>query len=195
MAEPARRARRAAFLDRDGTINEDVNYLRDPSQVRLLPGAAEALKRLRDSGFQIIVASNQSGVARGMLTEQTLAEIHRELLSQLAAQGATVDAIYYCPHLPGSTEAPYGRECDCRKPAPGLLLRAARERNLDLGRSVMIGDSERDVRAGLAAGCRAVLIAPSRHVATAAETVVPSLLDAARWVIEHLGEPRCDEAS
>jgi D-glycero-D-manno-heptose 1,7-bisphosphate phosphatase len=149
--------RRAVFLDRDGTLIEDVDYLTDAAQIRVLPGVPGALKLLKEAGFRLIVVTNQSAVARGMLTEEELGLIHEELNRRLAADGAAVDAFYYCPHLPEGAVKRYARACDCRKPAPGLILRAAAEWRVDTGASFAVGDSERDVEAGRAAGCRTIL--------------------------------------
>jgi len=176
--------RAAAFLDRDGTINEDVDFLADPRDLRLLPGAAEAIAMLRRAGYLVIVVSNQSGIARGYFDEATLAAIHDELRRHLRAEGADVDAIYWCPHLPEGQVERYAVACGCRKPEPGLLLRAAAEWRIDLTRSVMIGDAERDVEAGRRAGCRTALLAVEPPRCTVADVVVPSLREAARWAVE-----------
>jgi D-glycero-D-manno-heptose 1,7-bisphosphate phosphatase len=149
--------RPAIFLDRDGTLIEHVHYLGDPALVRLLPGAAEALGRLRGAGFACVLVTNQSAIGRGMLTVDRLEEIHAEMNRQLAAAGATLDGIYYCPVAPG-TDDPTAVECPDRKPGPGMLIRAAAELGLDLGASWMIGDLISDVLAGLNAGCRSILV-------------------------------------
>jgi D-glycero-D-manno-heptose 1,7-bisphosphate phosphatase len=149
---------RAVFLDRDGTIIEDVDYLTDPEEVRVLPGVVGALRDLRAAGFLLIVVTNQSAVARGWLTEERLGAVHAELDRRLACGGARVDAYYYCPHLPDGSVPRYAVECACRKPAPGMLEAAAREHNVDLRRSYMVGDSVRDVEAGRRAGCRPILV-------------------------------------
>jgi D-glycero-D-manno-heptose 1,7-bisphosphate phosphatase len=151
-------SRPAVFLDRDGTIIREVGYLRSPAQLRLLPGAASAIKRLNQPGFAVIVASNQSGVARGMLTEAEVALTNEALQRRLARHGARVDAFYFCPHHPEVGPPRYRRRCRCRKPSPGMLLRAARELDLDLARSFAIGDSARDLLAGRNAGAGAVLV-------------------------------------
>jgi D-glycero-D-manno-heptose 1,7-bisphosphate phosphatase len=143
----------AAFLDRDGTINvkaPEGEYVETPAEVRLLPGAAAAVRRLNEAGIPVLVVTNQRGIALGRMTEADLAAVHRRLAELLAAEGARVDAWYHCPHDRG--------ECDCRKPEPGMLLRAAREHGVDLERSVMIGDAESDVEAGRRAGARTVLL-------------------------------------
>jgi D,D-heptose 1,7-bisphosphate phosphatase len=158
--------RPAVFLDRDGTLIEHVHYLSDPERVRLLPGAAEALRRIRRAGFARVLVTNQSAVGRGMLTLGRLEQIHAELERQLAASGATLDAIYYCPEAPAGDDRTVV-ECSDRKPGPGMLLRAADELGLDLGASWMVGDLISDVLAGLNAGCRSILVQSGQ--ATAAE--------------------------
>jgi D-glycero-D-manno-heptose 1,7-bisphosphate phosphatase len=155
--------RPAVFLDRDGTIVEDVDYLTQPSQLRLIPGAATAIGRLNARARPVIVVTNQSAVARGLLTESGLDAVHASLRELLAAQGAHVDAIYYCPHHPEAADAAYRRDCDCRKPAAGMLLQAARDHGLDLAASVMIGDSLRDLKAGAAAGCKSLILVRTGH--------------------------------
>ena len=150
----------AVFLDRDGTIIESRGYLADPDQVRLLPGAAEAVKRFAAAGHLVVVISNQSGIARGLLDEADLARVHERLERLLAKEGARLDGAYYCPYLAGAEakiEA-YRRDSELRKPRPGMLLQAAQELGIDLASSWMIGNSLSDVQAGYAAGCQTVLI-------------------------------------
>jgi D-glycero-D-manno-heptose 1,7-bisphosphate phosphatase len=149
---------RAVFLDRDKTLIEDPGYLDRPEGVRLLPGVVEALRRLKAVGYRLIVVTNQAAVARGRLTIEGLERIHAELRRQILVAGIELDAIYYCPYHPEGTVPPYDREHEERKPAPGMLLRAAREMGLDLSRSWMVGDRLRDVQAGRRAGCRTVLV-------------------------------------
>ena len=157
---PTGTPRPAVFLDRDDTVIADVPYLSDPDRIRLLPGAADALASLRDAGYVLVLATNQSGVGRGLLTEARLAEIHEELERRLAAEGAKLDAIYYCTHAPGPDEDPDAPGHPDRKPSPGMLLRAAEDLNLDLAASWMIGDKVSDALAGLRAGCRSILVGP-----------------------------------
>ena len=151
-------ARRAAFVDRDGVLIRDVHHLRAASQIEILPGVPESLGRLRDAGWAVVVVTNQSAVARGLVTEDGLREIHGVLEAQLESRGAALDAIYYCPHHPEAAVAAYRVVCDCRKPQPGLLLQAAADLGIDLRASVMVGDAASDVEAGRRAGCRTVLI-------------------------------------
>lgn len=155
--------RRAVFLDRDGTINRDVNYLSRPEQVELLPGAGPAVARLNGAGLLVLVVSNQSGVARGMFGQAEVEAVNAQLSRQLTAFGARVDRYYFCPHHPEGKVACYARRCDCRKPAPGLLLRAAGELGLDPARCFMVGDRPLDMEAGLAAGACCVLVSSGPH--------------------------------
>lgn len=143
--------RAAVFLDRDGTLVDELGFLTRADGLRLLPGAAEGVRLANEAGLATIVVTNQSGIARGLLTEQDLAEIHRRLTEELARGGARLDAILHCPHHPDEGEPPLRRACDCRKPAPGLLLEAARRYDLDLGASWIVGDGVRDLEAGRAA--------------------------------------------
>ncbi len=140
--------RPAVFLDRDGTLVREVDYLREVSELRLLPGAAEAVRKLNEAGFAVALLTNQSGLARGYLTEAKFQEIQETLVGRLARRGAHLDGMYYCPHHPRATVPEYRRECDCRKPAAGMLVRAAAEMRLDLARSYAVGDRARDLVPG-----------------------------------------------
>jgi len=155
-------ANTAVFFDRDGTLIHDPGYLNHPDQVQLLDGAAEALKELRALGHKTVIVSNQSGVARGIVTEEMLGRIHDRLRELLAAQGASLDQIYYCPYLADGAVPEYSKDSDWRKPKPGMLLAAAEEMDIDLKKSWMIGDNERDIEAGRGAGCRTILISATR---------------------------------
>lgn len=149
---------RAVFLDRDKTLIDDPGYLDHPDGVRLLPGVAEGLRRLKEAGYRLVVVTNQSAIARGKVTVDRLETIHAELRRQLTAAGVELDAIYYCPYHPDGTVPPYNREHVERKPAPGMLLRAAREMDLNLSKCWMVGDRLRDIQAGRRAGCKTVLV-------------------------------------
>jgi D,D-heptose 1,7-bisphosphate phosphatase len=149
--------RPAVFLDRDGTLIEQVHYLSDPGLVRLLPGAGETLRRLHDAGFASVLVTNQSAIGRGMLTESQLHLIHGEMNRQLAAEGTALDAIYYCPEAPAGDDRTVIEHGD-RKPGPGMLVRAAEELGLDLGASWMVGDMISDVLAGINAGCKGSIL-------------------------------------
>ena len=150
--------RRAVFLDRDGTINEEKEYLYRPEELAFIPGAVEAIRLLKRAGFCVIVVTNQSGIGRGYYNEADLLALHRHLDAMLEEEGAAVDAYYFCPHHPEHGVGDYCRECDCRKPLPGMLLQAASELSIDLSNSFMIGDKVVDVEAGLRAGCRPLLV-------------------------------------
>ena len=149
---------KAIFLDRDGTINKYVGFLTNPEQFELIPGVAEAVKMINKSGYLAIVVTNQPVIARGECTWQELQAIHDKMETELGKDGAFIDAIYVCPHHPDKGfegERPeYKKDCDCRKPKPGLMLQAAKDFNIDLSLSYMIGDSERDIEAGMSAGCK-----------------------------------------
>jgi D,D-heptose 1,7-bisphosphate phosphatase len=150
--------RRAVFLDKDGTLIDDVPYNVDPRLIRLAQGAAEGLPALHAAGYRLIVVSNQSGVARGYFAETALGAVEERLRHLLAEVGVPLDGFYYCPHHPEGTEPDYSRACDCRKPEPGLILRAARDHGIDLTQSWLIGDILDDVEAGRRAGCETILI-------------------------------------
>lgn len=158
---------KAVFLDRDGTINKYVGFLRDIDDFELLPGVAEAIKRINSSGYLAIVVTNQPVIARGEVTVPELQLIHNKMETLLGAEGAYLDAIYYCPHHPHKGyegEIPELKiDCDCRKPKPGMLLKAEKDFNIDLANSWMIGDGENDIKAGLAAGCKTALIGEGEY--------------------------------
>ncbi len=154
---------KAIFLDRDNTLIEDPGYISNPDQVKLLDGVAEALIEFGAMGYKLIVVSNQSGVARGIVTEKVLGEIHNRLKQLLAEKGVYLDRIYYCPYHPDGVIPKYRKESDWRKPNPGMLLAAAEELDINLGQSWVIGNSSRDIEAGLRAGCKTILINHSSH--------------------------------
>ncbi len=146
------------FLDKDGTLVEDVPYNVDPARICLSPGAAEGLSLLRTAGFRLIVVSNQSGVALGRFPESALQGVKARLEELLGASGVALDGFYYCPHHPEASVPGYRAACGCRKPHPGLITRAAAEHAIDLERSYFVGDILDDVEAGRRSGCRTVLI-------------------------------------
>jgi D-glycero-D-manno-heptose 1,7-bisphosphate phosphatase len=176
------------FLDRDGTLIEERHYLADPALVSLLPGSAEGLKRLRAAGFACVVVSNQSAVGRGVLTVEGLKAIEREICRRLTEVGTMVDGWYYCPEVPRTADRTTIDHPD-RKPGPGMLLRAARDLNLDLGASWMIGDMVSDLLAGRHAGCRGSILVRTGYGgpcddAGLAAYVAGSLEQAAAWILE-----------
>ena len=149
---------RAVFLDRDSTINEELSYLAELARLRLIEGAAAAIARLNRAAFKVIVVSNQSGVARGYFAEDAVQHVHSALRERLERVHAQVDAFYYCPHHPTEGIEPYKRDCHCRKPKPGMLERAARELQIDLNHSFIVGDRLSDLIAGHAVGCKPILV-------------------------------------
>jgi D-glycero-D-manno-heptose 1,7-bisphosphate phosphatase len=150
--------RKAIFLDRDGTISREVGYLTDLNRLELLPGSAAAISAINRSGMLAILATNQSGVARGLFPEQAVRNAHMRLGRMLSKQGTWLDALYYCPHHPLEGRPPYRLRCLCRKPRPGMLLRAATEHRLDLANCYMVGDSRKDIALAHAVGATPVLV-------------------------------------
>ncbi len=169
----------AVFLDRDGTIIEDVGYPRDPAEVRLLPGAAEGLRRLDDAGFRLVVVSNQSGVGRGLVSQDDLQRTHARLLELLRYHGVELAGAYYCTHAPWEG-------CTCRKPSPEALRRASADLGLHLGMSFLVGDKASDIDAGRRAGCRTILLASPGTKPVTADTTLAS--DWAKVATAILGE-------
>ena len=186
----------AVFLDRDGTLIESVPYLATPEQVRLLPGAAEAVRRFSDAGFLVVLASNQSGVARGFFDEAALSRVHKRLVEVLSAEGASLDGAYYCPYLDGPEACVeiYRLDSELRKPRPGMLFQAAKELDIDLEASWMLGDSPCDAEAGQRAGCRTIHVlgsdAGEESEPTVAECTVDNILAAVPVVTQPMTEDR-----
>lgn len=166
QAKNLKNKQKAIFLDRDGTINKYVGFLRNIDDFELIDGVAQAIKKINASGYLAIVVTNQPVIARGEVTVPQLQEIHNKMETLLGLEGAYLDAIYYCPHHPHkgyAGEVPELKiDCDCRKPKPGMLLKAAKDFNIDLNQSYMVGDGENDVKAGITAGCRSVLLSSSQ---------------------------------
>ena len=185
---------RAVFLDRDGTMIEEADYLRRVEDIRLFPWTVDAIRALNRAGLAVVVVTNQSGIARGMLTEPQLHEIHAAIDRTLRDGGAAVAAYYYCPHHPerGRVTELVG-PCGCRKPAPGLVERAARELGLDPARSFVVGDKWADVGLARAVGARGILVrtgygaAQERapDAAVTADVIVDNLAGAASWILGH----------
>jgi histidinol-phosphate phosphatase family protein len=170
---------KAVFLDRDGTIARDVHYCRRPEDFEILPTVPDAVRLLNENGFKVVVITNQSGVARGYFTEETLAQIHDKMRRELARYGAWVDAIYYCPHHPDD-------RCECRKPKAALFHRAAKEHDINFDRSYVVGDMQIDVAAGKALGCHTILVTTGpgkgEDIVDPPDYVADSLLQAAQWI-------------
>ncbi len=185
--------KRAIFVDRDGTIAEEIGYVNHLSRFRLLPFAVDALRRINDAGFLAVVVTNQAGVARGYFPESLIHEVHARLREVAESGGARIDGIYYCPHHPSAGDLPYRKVCDCRKPKPGLLTRAAADLGIDLMGSYMIGDRYSDVQVGWNAGAHGVLVKTgyglgeltylSSRWPTAPEIVAEHLLEAVELIV------------
>jgi D-glycero-D-manno-heptose 1,7-bisphosphate phosphatase len=181
----------AVFLDRDGTMIEDVGYLDALDRIMFFPWTVDAIRALNRAGLPVVVVTNQSGIARGFLTEAFVDEVHRHISARLAAGGARVDAYYYCPHHPDGPVEAYARRCECRKPARGLVDRAARDLDLDPTCSVVVGDKWLDVGLGRAIGARSVLVRTGAGAAeemrpldgVTADAVVDNLAAAASWIL------------
>lgn len=188
---------KAIFLDRDGVLIEDVDLLTNAAQINILVGVPSALQSLKQAGYRLIVVSNQPVVARGLLSEEDLLALQGRISGRLVEAGAPqLDAFYYCPHHPNATLFEYRLDCECRKPKPGLLIQAAKQHQIELKRSFMIGDRITDCIAGARAGCRTVLVQTGKHLAPPIQTneimdltYLPDftcldLAAAARWILE-----------
>lgn len=167
--------RRAVFLDRDGTLIQDGPFLSDPNGIKFLDGVPAGLRRLKQNGFLLILITNQSGIGRGYFTEEVLQAIHARLESRLEGEGASLDAIYYCPHSPENG-------CGCRKPSPELFLRAIRDFGIDPAQSYVVGDKPEDADAAKRAGCTSVLI--GNREGTPADYGAPDFDRAVGWILE-----------
>lgn len=187
----------AVFIDRDGTLSEEVGYVNHPERLRLLPGSAEAVRLLNAAGLRAVVITNQSGVARGYFSEEVLHAVNAKLLADLKAAGAFLDGLYVCPHHPTEGKPPYRARCGCRKPKPGLLRRAAEELGLDLATSYTIGDKSSDVALGKRMGLTSILVLTGYGLGEweyrrpewrcQPDHVAADLLDAVRWILRRSG--------
>ena len=185
--------KRAVFLDRDGTLIEESGYLDRLERLIFFPFSVDAVRVLNRAGFAVVVVTNQAGIARGIVKESFVDEAHRHIARRLEAGGATIDGFYYCPHYPRGVVEPYSRTCDCRKPQPGLLKRAAADLNLDLEQSFVVGDRWHDLAAGQAVGASGVLVrtglgrkdeaAPDPNIVP--DAIVDNLMEAAAWILEN----------
>ena len=188
---PAAGGQAAVFLDRDGTLIEDVAYLSRPAQVALYPWTVAAVRSLNRAGFRVVLVTNQSGVARGFFDELAVADVHRHIAGVLEAGGAFLDAYYYCPHHPDGRIVQYAQTCECRKPAQGLVTRAVAELGIDPRQSFVVGDRWRDVALGRGVGARSVLVrtgAGAREESQpqadlSADVVVDNLIEAVGWIL------------
>jgi D-glycero-D-manno-heptose 1,7-bisphosphate phosphatase len=167
--------RRAVFLDRDGTINVEKNYLHKIEDFEFIPGSPEAIKKLKNAGFMVIVVSNQAGVARGYFDEDAVNLLHEHIQDELKGYDTVIDAFYFCPHHPEKGLGVYKVACGCRKGAPGMLLKAASEHCIDLKNSFMVGDKLADIEAGQRAGCRSVLVLTGYGEAVAQKAEIASV--------------------
>jgi D-glycero-D-manno-heptose 1,7-bisphosphate phosphatase len=182
----------AVFLDRDGTLIEESGYLDRLERLTLFPFTVDAVRLLNRAGWPVVVISNQSGIGRGLVREGFLGEAHAHIGERLAAAGGRIDAFFYCPHHPEAALSEYRARCDCRKPAPGMLLAAAGQLALDLSRSVVVGDRWEDVGAARAVGARAVLVRTGYGTTTesnprpglAADAVADNLIAAVAWILQ-----------
>jgi D-glycero-D-manno-heptose 1,7-bisphosphate phosphatase len=182
--------RRAAFIDRDGVLNVDHGYVYRVQDFEWLPGAVQALRQLQAAGHALVIVTNQSGIARGMYTEADLARLHRHVEGELLHQGVRLTGIQSCPHHPQAVVAAYRQDCECRKPRPGLILRACVEYGLDAARSCLFGDKASDIEAGRAAGvARCWLVGSAAEAAGCGADGQATSLAAA--VQAHLGVPAC----
>ena len=189
--------KRAVFMDRDGTVSDEVGYLNHVSRLKVFPWSAEAIRAVNDAGLLAVLVTNQAGVARGYFPETMIDDVHARLVDELAAEGARLDAIYYCPHHPTAGDPPYRRDCDCRKPRPGMLLRAAAEHDIDLASSFVVGDKYSDVQLAHGVGAAGVLVMTGYGRGEfeyerdawprAPEHVADSLVDAVSWIIATAG--------
>jgi histidinol-phosphate phosphatase family protein len=175
-------AKEAVFLDRDGVVNKKARspgYIKDWHEFIFLSGVSDAIRRLNEEGFVVVIVSNQRAVAKGIISERTLKDMHAKMISQLCRNGAKIDAIYYCPH-------DIEDNCQCRKPKPGMLIEAARALSLDLGKSWMIGDKKTDIEAGKKAGCSTILLVRRQQYSykTGADMVAVSLPKAVEKIIK-----------
>ena len=185
--------KKAVFLDRDGTVNEEVGYMTDLAKLRLIKGAGAAIRRLNETGYTVVLVTNQSGVARGYFPESLVHEANDRLDEMLRSDGARIDAVYYCPHHPTAGSSNLTRDCDCRKPRTGLIDRAVKDLGIDIRHSYMVGDKWSDVDLGHRAGMRSILVqsgfaADDPGNKRAAQVQEPdflahSLAEAADWII------------
>lgn len=183
----------AVFLDRDGTVSEEVGYVNHVGRFRLLPRAAQGIRRINESDYLAVLVTNQAGVARGYFKESLVIAVHERLEELLAKNGAHLDGIYYCPHHPTAGEPPYRQDCDCRKPKPGMVLAAQRDLNIDVAQSFMVGDKHSDITFAQSVGMQGVLVKTgyglgeieqwSAEWTEQPHQICEDLLDAVEWIL------------
>ena len=186
--------KRAVFLDRDGVLTEEVGYLSDVSQLRFIPDSVKAVQLLNQAELKVIIITNQSGVARGYFSEEVISEIHQEMSNRLLTEKAFIDAVYYCPHHPEGTVERYAVQCNCRKPALGMLRQAAEEHGIDLKHSCLVGDKLSDIECAQRAGMSGILVLTGygkdemKKIADGSPVrpvhIFKNLYQAAQWIIE-----------
>ncbi len=193
------RLRPAIFLDRDGTVTDEVGYINHISRARIYPFAPQAVRMLKSTGLPVIIVTNQSGVGRGYFTEEVVGQVHRMVEDALSAAGTSVDAFYYCPHHPSAVIESYRQECRCRKPGTGMPEEAAKDFGIDLGRSYVVGDTYRDMKMGFAIGARTVMLMTGygrgeyeyrrQDWARMPDLIAENLMEAARLILQELNVP------
>jgi len=185
---------RAVFLDRDGTLNEEVGYLDSAGKLQMIPEAFEAVRRINESGMKAVVVTNQAGVAKGLFSEKFVRDVNDRIQGLFIEYGALIDRFYYCPHHPSEGADPYRKICDCRKPEPGLLQQAAQDLDIDLARSYMIGDHLRDVETARRVGAKGILVTTGHGAdqlktsgitaANQPDYVAKNILEAVDWILK-----------
>ncbi|HLZ18141.1 MAG TPA: HAD-IIIA family hydrolase [Smithellaceae bacterium] len=185
---------RAVFLDRDGTLNEEVGYLDSAGKLQMIPEAFEAVRRINESGMKAVVVTNQAGVAKGLFSEKFVRDVNDRIQGLFIEYGAQIDRFYYCPHHPSEGVDPYRKICDCRKPEPGLLQQAAQDLDIDLARSYMIGDHLRDVETARRVGAKGILVTTGHGAdqlktsgitaANQPDYVAKNILEAVDWILK-----------
>lgn len=178
----------AVFLDRDGTINEEVEYLSSLEELNIYPNSFEAIRLINENGMLALVITNQSGVARGFFDENFVRTVHLRIYEVLQGKGAYIDRFYYCPHHPTEGKGHYLKSCDCRKPEPGMLIRASEELDIDLARSYMIGDAAKDIELAERVGAKGILVKTGYGKNVTASDIKPAhiaedILDAVKWIM------------
>ena len=180
---------KAVFLDRDGTIIEDSGYINSPEQIKFIPGSIEAIKKLNDAGYKVVIISNQAGIARGLLSEDMLQTIDKIIHRQILSGGGHIDASYYCPHHPEHGVYPYKQDCECRKPHPGLIKKAVKDKELELAGSFMVGDKSSDIETGKRAGVKTVFVRTGhgqeeeKGLKVKPDHLADNLTEAVRWIL------------